>query len=148
VSQDPELNESATAAMEALRKVILGPISTLRKLRTVGPGVAEFHANLGTCRQERTNHLYHDNREGAFTDVAGKARFRRGRLGCIGDHDNDSNDVPTAVSFRLPSREFYLPSHSAWKSLSSGAVHDPSVLAGCRGKQSALTPGATLRDLG
>lgn len=39
-----------------------------------------------------TNHLYHNNRDGTFTDVSEKAEVARsgwGRGGCVGDYDND-----------------------------------------------------------
>jgi len=45
--------------------------------------------------QEPTNHLYHNNRDGTFTDVTGKAGLRHTGWGygvCIGDYDNDGND--------------------------------------------------------
>jgi len=46
--QDSEVNDIATAAMEALRKGdFRAAILTLRKLTTMAPAVAEFQANLG-----------------------------------------------------------------------------------------------------
>jgi enediyne biosynthesis protein E4 len=45
--------------------------------------------------QEPTNHLYHNNRDGTFTDVtrkAGLARTGWGQGVCIGDYDNDGFD--------------------------------------------------------
>jgi len=42
--------------------------------------------------QEPTNHLYHNNRDGTFTDVTEKAGLRHSGWGygvCIGDYDND-----------------------------------------------------------
>ncbi|HKS96301.1 MAG TPA: VCBS repeat-containing protein, partial [Terriglobia bacterium] len=45
--------------------------------------------------QEPTNHLYHNNRDGTFTDVtlkAGLARSGWGQGVCIGDYDNDGRD--------------------------------------------------------
>jgi hypothetical protein len=45
--------------------------------------------------KEATNHLYHNNRDGTFTDVTEKAGLRHTGWGygvCIGDYDNDGND--------------------------------------------------------
>jgi hypothetical protein len=45
--------------------------------------------------QEPTNHLYHNNRDGTFTDVTEKAGLRHTGWGygvCIGDYDNDGFD--------------------------------------------------------
>jgi hypothetical protein len=45
--------------------------------------------------EEPTNHLYHNNRDGTFTDVTEKAGLRHTGWGygvCIGDYDNDGND--------------------------------------------------------
>jgi hypothetical protein len=45
--------------------------------------------------KEPTNHLYHNNRDGTFTDVTEKAGLRHSGWGygvCIGDYDNDGND--------------------------------------------------------
>jgi hypothetical protein len=39
-----------------------------------------------------TNHLYHNNHDGTFTDVSAEAGLRRsgwGQGGCVGDYDND-----------------------------------------------------------
>ncbi|HEV2494891.1 MAG TPA: CRTAC1 family protein [Terriglobia bacterium] len=48
-----------------------------------------------TKGQEPTNHLYHNNRDGTFTDVTAKAGLGRTGWGqgvCIGDYDNDGRD--------------------------------------------------------
>jgi hypothetical protein len=45
--------------------------------------------------QEPTNHLYHNNRDGTFTDVTEKARLHHTGWGygvCLGDYDNDGYD--------------------------------------------------------
>jgi hypothetical protein len=45
--------------------------------------------------QEPTNHLYHNNRDGTFTDVTEKAGLHHTGWGygvCVGDYDNDGND--------------------------------------------------------
>ena len=45
--------------------------------------------------QEPTNHLYHNNRDGTFTDVTEKAGLKHPGWGygvCIGDYDNDGYD--------------------------------------------------------
>ncbi|MGH9453255.1 MAG: CRTAC1 family protein, partial [Terriglobia bacterium] len=45
--------------------------------------------------QGPTNHLYHNNRDGTFTDVTGKAGLHRTGWGqgvCVGDYDNDGWD--------------------------------------------------------
>jgi len=44
--------------------------------------------------EEPTNHLYHNNRDGTFTDVTAKAGLLRHGWGqgvCVGDYDNDGN---------------------------------------------------------
>jgi hypothetical protein len=44
--------------------------------------------------EEPTNHLYHNNRDGTFTDVTEKAGLVRHGWGqgvCVGDYDNDGN---------------------------------------------------------
>jgi enediyne biosynthesis protein E4 len=45
--------------------------------------------------KEPTNHLYHNNRDGTFTDVTEKAGLARSGWGqgvCVGDYDNDGLD--------------------------------------------------------
>src|SRR5262249_22317809 len=45
--------------------------------------------------QEPTNHLYHNNRDGTFTDVTRSANLTRTGWGqgvCVGDFDNDGFD--------------------------------------------------------
>jgi len=45
--------------------------------------------------QAPTNHLYHNNRDGTFTDVTGEAGLRRTGWCCgvcVGDYDNDGHD--------------------------------------------------------
>ena len=45
--------------------------------------------------QEPTNHLYHNNRDGTFTDITERAGLRHTGWGygvCVGDYDNDGND--------------------------------------------------------
>jgi len=45
--------------------------------------------------QEPTNHLYHNNRDGTFTDVTAKTGLGRSGWGqgvCIGDYDNDGRE--------------------------------------------------------
>ena len=54
-----------------------------------GSKVAGFPAG-----QAPTGHLYHNNRDGTFTDVTAKAGVARpgwGQGGCVGDYDNDGN---------------------------------------------------------
>src|SRR5580700_6727811 len=54
-----------------------------------GWGLQEFPKG-----QEPTNHLYKNNRNGAFTDVTEKAGLVRhgwGQAVCVGDYDNDGN---------------------------------------------------------
>jgi len=44
--------------------------------------------------QAPTGHLYHNNRDGTFTDVTSQAGLTRsgwGQGGCVGDYDNDGN---------------------------------------------------------
>jgi hypothetical protein len=46
-------------------------------------------------RNQPTNHLYHNNRDGTFTDVtenAGLAHSGWGQGVCVGDYDNDGNE--------------------------------------------------------
>src|SRR5712692_4689623 len=55
-----------------------------------GTKLQEFPAG-----QEPTNHLYHNNRDGTFTDVTRKAGLARSGWCygvCIGDYDNDGHD--------------------------------------------------------
>lgn len=80
-------------------------------IETTGSGVALFDYNNdgwldvflvnGTTLegfpkgQEPTNHLYHNNKDGTFTDVTEKASLVRsgwGQGACVGDYDNDGND--------------------------------------------------------
>jgi hypothetical protein len=52
--------------------------------------------------QEPTNHLYHNNRDGTFTDVTAKAGLTHTSWGtgvCIGDYDNDGYDDLFLTSF-------------------------------------------------
>jgi hypothetical protein len=46
-------------------------------------------------RKQPTNHLYHNNRDGTFTDVTEKAGLAHSGWGqgvCVGDYDNDGNE--------------------------------------------------------
>jgi hypothetical protein len=46
-------------------------------------------------RKRPTNHLYHNNHDGTFTDVTQKAGLARSGWGqgvCVGDYDNDGNE--------------------------------------------------------
>ena len=46
-------------------------------------------------RKPPTNHLYHNNHDGTFTDVTGKAGLAHTGWGqgvCVGDYDNDGNE--------------------------------------------------------
>jgi hypothetical protein len=47
------------------------------------------------AKKQPTNHLYHNNRDGTFTDVTEKAGLSHSGWGqgvCIGDYDNDGNE--------------------------------------------------------
>jgi hypothetical protein len=46
-------------------------------------------------KKQPTNHLYHNNHDGTFTDVTEKAGLAHGGWGqgvCVGDYDNDGNE--------------------------------------------------------
>ena len=46
-------------------------------------------------KKQPTNHLYHNNHDGSFTDVTAKAGLAHGGWGqgvCVGDYDNDGNE--------------------------------------------------------
>ena len=92
------------------RTVLLGHESKDFLLSTTGGGVALFdYDNDGWLDlfvvngwglkdfpkgEEPTNHLYHNNRDGTFTDVTEKAGLVRHGWGqgvCVGDYDNDGN---------------------------------------------------------
>jgi enediyne biosynthesis protein E4 len=51
--------------------------------------------NLGDRDRRPTSYLFHNNRDGSFTDVTEKARLARSGWGqgcCVGDYDNDGYD--------------------------------------------------------
>jgi enediyne biosynthesis protein E4 len=92
-----------------MRNVFGGVTTKKYIIETTGTGVAIFdYDNDGwpdilivngtsldakfPAGQAPTNHLYHNNRDGTFTDVTQKAGLARGGWGqgvCVGDYDND-----------------------------------------------------------
>ena len=101
------------AAQAGLNSItVCGEVSSKRWLiETIGSGIAFFdydqdgwldifQVNGTTLKgfpkgKEPTNHLYHNNRDGTFTDVTEKAQLFHTGWGqgvCVGDYDNDGCD--------------------------------------------------------
>ena len=106
-----EFEDVAQKAGIKFRHVTGSDVQKKYILETTGSGVAlidydndgwldVFLVNGSTLEgfpkgQEPTNHLYHNNRNGTFTDVTEKANLVRTGWGqgvCVGDFDNDGND--------------------------------------------------------
>jgi hypothetical protein len=103
-------DDSARAGLTAVN--IFGGVDTKKYIiETTGTGVAIFDYDNdgwpdiflvnGTTLEgspkgkEPTNHLYHNNHDGTFTDVTGKAGLAASGWGqgvCVGDYDNDGWD--------------------------------------------------------
>src|SRR5262245_45507909 len=104
------VNEAAKAGLTA--KNVFGGVDTKKYIiETTGTGVAIFDYDNdgwpdvfivnGTTLDPLpgaslpTNHLYHNNHDGTFTDVtekAGMAHTGWGQGVCVGDYDNDGNE--------------------------------------------------------
>jgi enediyne biosynthesis protein E4 len=106
----PRYVDVAKEAGLLAKTVIVGDESKDFLLSTTGGGIALFdYDNDGWLDifqvngwglkdfpkgEEPTNHLYHNNRDGTFTDVTEKAGLVRHGWGqgvCVGDYDNDGN---------------------------------------------------------
>src|SRR5215468_9332537 len=90
--------------------------------------------------QEPTAHLYHNNRDGTFTDVtkqAGLARAGWGQAVCVGDYDNDGFD-DLFIS--------YYGKNALYKNNGKGAFTDVSEKAGVAGAKTRWGSGATFVD--
>lgn len=62
-----------------------------------GSNLPETKAGSAAAKNEEapTNHLFHNNHDGTFTDVTAKARLNSsgwGQGACVGDYDNDGNE--------------------------------------------------------
>src|SRR5215468_11494843 len=80
--------------------------------------------------EEPTAHLYHNNRDGTFTDVtkqSGLARAGWGQSVCVGDYDNDGFD-DLFIS--------YYGKNALYKNNGNGTFTDVSERAGVAGKSS------------
>ncbi|MBO0862770.1 MAG: VCBS repeat-containing protein, partial [Chloracidobacterium sp.] len=80
--------------------------------------------------EEPTTHLYHNNRDGTFTDVtkrSGLARAGWGQAVCAGDYDNDGFD-DLFIS--------YYGRNALYKNNGNGTFTDVSEKAGVAGKSS------------
>jgi hypothetical protein len=104
------VDEAEKAGLNA--PIIFGGVDTKKFIiETTGTGVAIFdYDNDGwpdifvvngatldplPSREQPTNHLYHNNRNGTFTDVTAKAGLAHSGWGqgvCVGDYDNDGNE--------------------------------------------------------
>ena len=90
--------------------------------------------------QEPTTHLYHNNRNGTFTDVtkqAGLARSGWGQAVCIGDYDNDGFDDLFIT---------YYGRNALYKNDGKGAFTDVSEKAGVAGAKTRWGSGAAFVD--
>ncbi len=87
----------------------------------------------GAKGQEPTAHLYHNNRNGTFTDItkkAGLARAGWGQAVCVGDYDNDGFD-DLFIS--------YYGKNALYKNNGKGAFTDVSEKAGVAGQSNKPT---------
>jgi enediyne biosynthesis protein E4 len=90
--------------------------------------------------EEPTTHLYHNNRDGTFSDVtkqSGVARAGWGQSVCIGDYDNDGFD-DLFIS--------YYGKNALYKNNGKGAFTDVSDKAGVAGAKTRWGSGATFVD--
>jgi enediyne biosynthesis protein E4 len=90
--------------------------------------------------EEPTTHLYHNNRDGTFSDVtkqSGLARAGWGQSVCVGDYDNDGFD-DLFIS--------YYGKNALYKNNGKGAFTDVSEKAGVAGAKTRWGSGATFVD--
>jgi enediyne biosynthesis protein E4 len=90
--------------------------------------------------EEPTTHLYHNNRDGTFSDVtkqSGLARAGWGQSVCVGDYDNDGFD-DLFIS--------YYGKNALYKNNGKGAFTDVSDKAGVAGAKTRWGSGATFVD--
>jgi hypothetical protein len=90
--------------------------------------------------EEPTTHLYHNNRDGTFSDVtkqSGLARAGWGQSVCVGDYDNDGFD-DLFIS--------YYGKNALYKNDGKGAFTDVSEKAGVAGAKTRWGSGATFVD--
>jgi len=90
--------------------------------------------------EEPTTHLYHNNRDGTFSDVtkqSGLARAGWGQAVCVGDYDNDGFD-DLFIS--------YYGKNALYKNNGKGAFIDVSEKAGVAGAKTRWGSGATFVD--
>jgi enediyne biosynthesis protein E4 len=90
--------------------------------------------------EEPTTHLYHNNRDGTFSDVtkqSGLARAGWGQSVCVGDYDNDGFD-DLFIS--------YYGKNALYKNNGKGAFTDVSDKAGVVGAKTRWGSGATFVD--
>jgi enediyne biosynthesis protein E4 len=90
--------------------------------------------------EEPTTHLYHNNRDGTFSDVtkqSGLARAGWGQSVCVGDYDNDGFD-DLFIS--------YYGKNVLYKNDGKGSFTDVSEKAGVAGAKTRWGSGATFVD--
>jgi hypothetical protein len=90
--------------------------------------------------EEPTTHLYHNNRDGTFSDMtkqSGLARAGWGQSVCVGDYDNDGFD-DLFIS--------YFGKNALYKNNGKGAFTDVSEKAGVAGAKTRWGSGATFVD--
>ena len=90
--------------------------------------------------KEPTNHLYHNNRDGTFSDVTEKAGLRHSGWGygvCIGDYDNDGNDDLFLT---------YFGKNVLYRNNGDGTFTDVTAKAGLQQKAPRYGSGCTFVD--
>lgn len=90
--------------------------------------------------QEPTNHLYHNNRDGTFTDVTEKAGLIHSGWGygvCIGDYDNDGYDDLFLT---------YFGKNVLYHNNGNGTFTEVTAAAGLLSKSTRYSSGCTFVD--
>lgn len=90
--------------------------------------------------QEPTNHLYHNNRDGTFTDVTTRAGLVRSGWGqgvCVGDYDNDGFDDLYVT---------YWGFNVLYRNNGDGTFADVSAKAGVAGSRRRWNTGCAFLD--
>ena len=90
--------------------------------------------------QEPTNHLYHNNHDGTFTDVTGKAGLVRSGWCygvCIGDYDNDGHDDLFLT---------YYGKNALYRNNGDGTFTEVTEKAGLVQKETRFSTGCTFVD--